>query len=605
MLRTDDRVLLVDLLTPPAPGYRLERAVGTTFTMQLESLLRVPLAVVGAEWRDGADPLGVMEAVRSSADRIDVFCQAGMLAVPASPNAMLAFLEPIVHQVRRPRGDRLFHPKVWLASFTHPDEERRFRFLCGSRNLTSDRAWDTVVGLDGVESSRRRRVNGPLSDFIGSLADRVPLGVDTERSRGIQSLADAVRQAEWDPPDGVADVDDWLRFHWLDAGRSVTADFGGKGRHLVVSPFLNEQGLEVVWPEGGGTVVSRAESFSALGDEYVSKLRNTWQADLRELDDAAALPDEDDEETELRWSLRGLHAKTYIVERGHRAQVFIGSANATGAAWSGNTEFMVELSARRSVMGVDAALSEKDGGFGTVLRPYASTPSDEPDEPTLQALLERALIDIAAVPLQAVAEECGDDQWLERVASIAPFPSPLPDDATLTLRLLTTDHRVEIPAGSTADATWRVLRSDEITPFLVAELAAGSTKASCVVMSTLDGAPQDRLDRLIAKHVGSPEAFMRFVLLLLALGNDDSTDLSMMFGAGGTNARPFLGMGSRGLLEPLVSTLADHPETLLEIDRLVDRLSATDDGLERLPTGWMELWPAILEALDQVTEDSP
>ncbi len=93
MLRTDERTLLVDLLTPPEGGFRLERAVGTTFTMQLESLLRVPLAVVGSEWNDGADPLGVMEAVRSSADRIDAFCQAGMLRVPAAVNPLLSFLE--------------------------------------------------------------------------------------------------------------------------------------------------------------------------------------------------------------------------------------------------------------------------------------------------------------------------------------------------------------------------------------------------------------------------------------------------------------------------------------------------------------------------------
>ena len=120
MLRTDERALLVDLLTPPAPGYRLEHAVGTTFTMQLESLLRVPLAVVGAEMHDEVDPLGVMGPVRSSADRIDVFCQAGMLSVPSVGNALLAFLEPIVHQVRCPRPGALFHPKVWGRGPFHP-----------------------------------------------------------------------------------------------------------------------------------------------------------------------------------------------------------------------------------------------------------------------------------------------------------------------------------------------------------------------------------------------------------------------------------------------------------------------------------------------------
>ena len=84
MFRTDERTLLVDLLTPPE-GYRIERAVGTPFTMQMEALLRVPLAVLGAEWRAGADPLGVMEAVRAPADRLDGFCPAGMLAGAAQP----------------------------------------------------------------------------------------------------------------------------------------------------------------------------------------------------------------------------------------------------------------------------------------------------------------------------------------------------------------------------------------------------------------------------------------------------------------------------------------------------------------------------------------
>lgn len=301
-----------------------------------------------------------------------------------------------------------------------------------------------------------------------------------------------------------------------------------------------------------------------------------------------------------------MHAKAYIVERDHRAQVFIGSANATGAAWSGNTEFMVELSAKRSVMGVEAALSEKDGGFGTVLRRYGDLPTDQPAEPTLQALLDRALVDIAAVPLRAVAEDRGNETWIERVSSVDTYPVHLPHGASLTLRLLTDKVLAAVAPGTSADAAWDGLDAEDITPFLVAELAVGSTRAQCVVMATLDGAPDDRLDRLIARHVGSPDAFLRFVLLLLQLGSDDSTDLSMLFGDGaGGGARSFLGTDSRGLLEPLVTALADHPETLEEIDRLVARLAATEEGRARLPAGWMDLWPAILAARDQVAEDLP
>ncbi|MEX0663313.1 MAG: phospholipase D family protein [Acidimicrobiia bacterium] len=603
MLRTDERALLVDLLTPPEPGYRLERAVGTTFTMQLESLLRVPLAVVGAEWRDGADPLGIMEAVRSSADRIDVFCQAGMVTIPSSSNALLAFLEPLVHQVRRPQPGHLFHPKVWLASFVHPEHERRFRFLCGSRNLTGDRAWDTVLALSGVQTGARRAVNRPLGEFVASLPERVPEGVPADRSAGVIQLAEWVRYADWEPPAGITDHD-WLAFHWMDRGRRFTGDFNGTRDRLVISPFLNEQGLATVWPTGACTVVSRPESFAALGPEYLEQLRDEWEAPLFELDDNAALPDEDDEDIETRWSLSGLHAKVIVLERGFKSHVFIGSANATDAAWSGNTEFVVEVVGPRKSFGVKAVLADTDGGLLHVLRPYTGSAVEAPDEPTLQEQLEWALVDVAALTFLANARKLDDDTWVEEVKSRSNVPGAFPGNANLTARLLTYGDGVSVAANSKLDASWSGLSPDEITPFIALELTAGPTskrvRAGCVVLATLTGDPPDRLDRLIARQVGSPEAFLRFLLLLLQIGRGESSDIAALLGDGGGADRGAFGLGSGGVLESLVLALAEHPQSIDEVDALATRLSATEEGRAVLPPEWNEFWPQILEARDRV-----
>jgi hypothetical protein len=148
MLSPDDRTLLVDLLAPPEEGYSLEHAVATTFTLHLTALLPVPLGLAGSDLSSSADPLSVLQAVRNYSDRIDVFCQAGQVSVPAERNDLLAFLEPIVHQVKTQNG-RLFHPKLWLLRFANRDGDERFRLVCGSRNLTHDRAWDVVASFDG------------------------------------------------------------------------------------------------------------------------------------------------------------------------------------------------------------------------------------------------------------------------------------------------------------------------------------------------------------------------------------------------------------------------------------------------------------------------
>lgn len=598
MLRTDERALLVDLLTPPAPGYRLEHAVGTTFTMQLESLLRVPLAVVGAEMHDGIDPLGVMEAVRSSADRIDVFCQAGMLSVPSAGNALLAFLEPIVHQVRRPRPGSLFHPKVWLASFSYPDEPRRFRLLCSSRNLTSDRAWDTVVGLDGIAEEVEDDVNTPLAEFIESLPSRVPNGVPENRAAAIAELAQGVRFATWELPSGAAEVD-WLRFHWLDAGRDVVADFTGASRRLVISPFLNPAGLERVWPDGDCTIVSRPESFAELGADYVERARTTWGAHLFELDDAAAIPSEDDEDAGVRWSLRGLHAKVVVLERNRRAHVFIGSPNATGAAWSGNTEFAVEIIGSPKHFGVKAALAEQDGSLASILRPFSGGIDAEPTPPDLREQLEWALVDVASCSFHSEASPTGD-LWQQRVRSGTAVSDLFPEGAQLSCRLLTGQHQHAVEPGTEINLTWSELAAHDVTPFVVLELSAGPpsnpVRASCIVMAELTGGPPDRIDRLIASQVGSAQAFLQFLMLLLQLGRGDDTAIAALLAGSGASQSAVFTIGGAGVLESLVVALADHPESIDEIDRLVNRLMATDHGRSVLPPDWGELWPQILDA---------
>src|SRR4051794_19921389 len=102
MLSPEDRTLLVDLLAPPEGGFRLERAVGTTFTLHLTALMPVPLGLAGADLSSSTDPLSLLQAIRNYSNRIDIFCQAGNVAVPAQRNDLLAFLEPMVHQVKAP-----------------------------------------------------------------------------------------------------------------------------------------------------------------------------------------------------------------------------------------------------------------------------------------------------------------------------------------------------------------------------------------------------------------------------------------------------------------------------------------------------------------------
>ena len=601
MLSPEDRTLLVDLLAPPAPGYRLEHAVATTFTLHLTALLPVPLGLAGADLSTSTDPLSILQAIRNYADLIDIFCQAGHVAVPAQRNDLLAFLEPMVHQVKAPRPGHLFHPKLWVLRYVHDDGSERFRLVCGSRNLTHDRAWDDVVCLEGRRTLQPRKRNRPLADLLASLPGRVPAGLPDTRARRVAKLADAIRYVEWEPLDNTFADGDWLTFHVFGARRRTRPNLTGYSR-LIVTPFLNDAGLDHVWPDGEGDCVllSRGEELNALGTEWRECL--TDRADIRVLDDNAAIPDPDSEEAGLRWSLSGLHAKLYIVERNRHAHVFIGSANATDAAWGGNDEVLVEIVGRTSAFGVDAAIGAS--GLGRILVAHAlGDPVEETAEEELRRTFENALRDLSSLTYTATVE--GDHETpLLWVRSDQPLrrSSALPRGTDLTVELLTVTGQPYHPSfGHRLDHRWQLAEVEQITPFLVLRLGRGTgssrVEASSVVLARLVGDPDDRLDRVLARRIGSTSEFLRFILLLLQLAGRDDW---LPEGDGSGSFASFAAGASAGVLEAVLDALATSPRMIDDIDRLVTRLSTSEQGRKLLPGGWNEFWPSVVAARERL-----
>jgi hypothetical protein len=606
MLSPDERTLLVDLLAPREAGFRLEHAVATTFTLHLTALLPIPLGLAGADLTSSTDPLSILQAVLNYRDRIDIFCQAGQVAVPARGNDLLALLEPMVHQVRAPAPGHLFHPKLWVMRYASDNgEEECFRLVCGSRNLTHDRAWDVVINLEGRRTRRRHAVNRPIADFLNSLADRVPAGIPPERQAAISDLAQAVRYVEWERPDNAFVSKDWLKFHVFGPGHRTWPDMTGY-RRLVVSPFLNDEGLHRAWPDGAGecVVVSRGEELDAVGQDWKDWLHD--HADLRVLDENAAIPAPESDEAGLRWSLSGLHAKFYVVERNRAAHVFVGSANTTGPAWTGNDELLVEIIGKTGTYGVYATLGAAGGrtgpgGFGRILLPHTlGEPDPDTIEEDLRRTLQNALRDLASITFIATVEGEPERPSL-RVQSGTPLraASSLPADVELTAELLTMvaqPHRP--PFGTRLDHRWQLSQVEEITPFLVLRLASGTGAAraevSSVVLARLIGDPADRLDRVLARRIGTTSEFLRFVLLLLQLAGREGWFPQPL--GGGIFGAFTMNPDGPGLLESVLSALASTPSAIDDIDRFVKGLSATEQGRQILPPGWDAFWTPVIDA---------
>ena len=344
MLAPDTRSFYTGAVSPP-PGYVFDQAIATTYSLDPETLLLLStyLSLARHSYADRPDPIELLESLRRLSGCLSVYVDHDSIKTPSRDSVLYGLLEPMIAQVKAPRGG-VFHPKIWVLRFVEPDSDDPplIRLLVLSRNITYERSWDIALRLEGRPGRRFIAANRPLGEFLCSLpeiaAGRMPLS----RRRQAAMLAEEVRKTVWELPDGFEKVS----FH-ITGTTNRSWMLPRSKRMAVISPFLTDDAL--LWLSGMTedlvAVVSRPEELEWLAPDTLELSEKYFT-----LDEAAET--EEGEDPGNRDTL-GLHAKAYVVEKGWNTRLYIGSANATGAALlrRSNTEILVELVGKRSRVG--------------------------------------------------------------------------------------------------------------------------------------------------------------------------------------------------------------------------------------------------------------
>lgn len=601
MLRPDERQHLMELLRPPA-GCKLDVAVGTTYSLDLISALMLPLSFAFFDWEqaDGelvADPLALLEALRRYGDRFTIFCQSGQTRLPPKYLPLVTFLEPCIYDVEPPDDEGVFHPKVWALRFVADDEVVRYRVLCLSRNLTFDRCWDTVVALDGELTDRANAIaaNHPLGDLIEALPGLASRPVPRARRQGIAKVADELRRVRFNWPEGFDE--NQCRFWVGGLDGKVLSPFGRRrDKGLIVSPFVADPLLrEFADSVPELHLVSRLESLQELPRETLRLCKSVrfLSPDVSADSDDAAAPGSDE-------VLDGLHAKLFVIDRGWDTSVFSGSFNATVHAFGHNVEFMVELVGKKSRFGVDEFLRQVKG------------------ETTFADLLK--IYDVNSPPKPAEAAECKLDDLIQAVkraiAAAGPrlvvTPAGEKDLFDLTLKW---ERALQWPGGTFEVRAWPITQHAErgqllgksitftrlsyagLTPLIAFSIAAKvgeAERAPVFVMNlALDGAPEDRQDRVVRSLIENRDKLLQYILFLLACGDEaaaSSGDLQKLLQSDGGSDyaahNPYL-------LETMLRALHRGPGQLERVASLLEVLRKQPGSSELLSDDFQKIWEPI------------
>ena len=362
------------ILSPPN-NYELDFAIGATYTLDLDALVGASISLGLSLDNDGdynKNPIFLLEALRSTGDKIALFCEAGQIKLPNKTTPLYILLEEMVFQVineNNPDKSKYasFHPKVWLIRYVNGENDVLYRFAVLSRNLTFDRSWDITFTMDGLKTDKPTDKNNPLIKFLEYLS---AFSSDENKMERIGEIIDELPYVEFKLNsqtfegfdfivNGISDKSE-IQNHHLFKSKSLDELF-------VMTPFLSKDIIEDFNsrknPKSKATLITRADSLSKnlkLDNFNVYVLKD-------EVIDGESLISGEDES----FKKQDIHAKMYIVEKRKYVDLYLGSLNASHNAVYGNVEFMIKLWARKRKFNINKVLNEIfNGDMGSSDNPF-------------------------------------------------------------------------------------------------------------------------------------------------------------------------------------------------------------------------------------------
>ena len=586
---TEDRLDYGKALAPP-PGFRCEFAVGTTYSLDLETLLGVPIALFLSEQMDSTlleNPLLILEGVRKSAENFALFCEGGQIKVPSKGNPVFALLESSVFQVALKNG-KSFHPKVWIIKYINEKGLPLYRFVILSRNLTFDRSWDVAVVLEGEPAATSTDKTKPLIDFLQYLRQLI---TDVKKKRRIAALINELPYVSFQTGDRhFVDFD----FFPLGIGNGYDKESAGlfTTYHdlLVISPFLSQSTVleldRLSLSNSQKTLITRRTEISKLTNDLLQSFPCYCLKEMV-IDGEEALSEPD---TIADLQKQDIHAKLYFRSKNTEHLLYVGSANCSSSAWNGNVEFMLRLKYEKWGFRISQIIDElfnRNGLEDDRHNPFErieAVPLIEVTEDDVQQKLEKA-----------IKRLCQSHSKASVTAGTGEYKVTIEFDRAcvaqdIELKIASLGGGTPAPIEPVTVLTGLLLL--QLGEFYVVTAKLGEDYLERIIKIHTEGIPPER-DNAVYKHlIKDRNTFLRYIALILA---DDYllTSLEQFefkdIGAKSLNPQSYT---MPVVYENMLRAAAQSPERLLEIDMLIKRL----DSDEIVPPEFQALFSTFLRA---------
>lgn len=602
----NDRLDYGQVLSPP-DGFVLDFAIGTTYSLDLDALVGISIALGLSEETDSdlmKNPICLLEALRTTGEKVALFCEGGQIHTPNHPTSLYILLEKMVFQVNTERRRGLakypsFHPKFWLIRYVNDTKESFYRVVVLSRNLTFDRSWDITFCMDGRVNGRKTLKTAPIVDSLSYLSSTLSAAENGKaKQKRIRAIMRELPYVHFDL--NSREFDD---FEFLPVGIKK----GNGGFHsiedkpfeplfrdtfhevLIMSPFLtgsvikefNDRNTYI--NKTDYMLITRAMSLGKLLPDDCSNFR------IFTMKDAVVNGESAISEEELKPQKQDIHAKIYMVRKNSDSYLYLGSLNASHNAIEGNIEFVIMLKSKNRYLN----LSKLSEALFCGPEDESSNPFQEVDlknhivideEQDKQSLLDSYIKEVNRMKPNATVSQNGDVFEVE--ITFEKYENCKYDMNISPLLSTKTEKLSE-------NLFFSALHLTQLSEFYKVSVSDGAQTVKRIIIIPTKGLPEDREKAVVSSVVKDKESFYNYIAFLLG----DNYVMSILDAE--TASRDMLAVSSHNsakipaLYEKMLQTAATDPERFKEIDYLLKAVSS--DGV--IPDQFEELYNMFKKAV--------
>ncbi|MBR1478343.1 MAG: hypothetical protein IJ608_10325 [Lachnospiraceae bacterium] len=596
-----DRINYGEVLMPPV-GYKLEHAIGTTYSLDLETLTAVSIALGLIEDTDSElinNPISMLSALQKISDRIVVFCEAGQIKLPSKPNALCLTLEKMVVPVSVPFDKKInrypaFHPKTWLLEYSNEDGERQYRFVVMSRNMTFDHSWDVACALDGDTTSSGEVSAEPIAEFLKFLRKQLnkELINYSRQYSDLSYMIKTISQVGFHVengfsecvimPMGIGSASYDMASNWL-----FTENFH---ELVVMSPFLTGSVIEG-FNDPGKTLTGTTRTLITRRSE-LPKITNgkasnfdvyVMKDDI--IDGESSISDGEDEQSEQESGKQDIHAKIYVRRKYSTTDLFLGSMNASYAAINSNIEMMIRLRTKNSVLNGEKFLNDIMGEDREGKKnPFELVSLDEiaeSDDTSLQDSVEQKIKTICRIKMAATVMS-NDGRY----------------DVHITADI---DHKIDgviiRPLRSNKESEllpeieFNSLDMLQLSEFYVVAATIDDCTLERVIMIPTSGIPEGRDAEIIKNVIKTRNQFIEYVAFIL--GDDYVQSFLENKKAAGGYGEWDQNSAMPAVYEKMLKTSVSDPDRLGEIQYITKAIEEE----EIIPPEFREMYGVFCDTL--------